>query len=141
MGMVWAFDFTTLRLDHARQAAQRSSIQSRTFGHSDLGCYPKLCLAVCAHDVDMERLSRIALVRVEEKAKAIMAENGWHVDRLRGILGCGNGGSNVSRLRKRGFHPPYARCFPAERPRTLSRAGVVQLGFHPAYGLLRQLCA
>ena len=55
-------------------------------------CYPKLCLAVCPHDMNMDRLSRIALVRVEEKAKAIMAEYGWHRDRLSGILGCGNGG-------------------------------------------------
>ena len=42
--------------------------------------------------MNMDRLSRIALVRVEEKAETILAENGWHGGSLRGIFLCGNGG-------------------------------------------------
>ena len=92
IGMEGSFNLHLPRFDRASQAAQRMGIQTRTFGQNDLGCYPKLCLTGCPHDMNMDRVSRIALVRVEEKAKAIMAENGWHWVSLRGISMCGNGG-------------------------------------------------
>lgn len=98
MVMVGSCNLHSPRFDHASQAAQGAGIQTCTFGQSDIGCHPKLCLALCPHDVNLDWFSWITLVRVDEKANAIMAENGWHWAKLRGILGCGNGGVVVLRL-------------------------------------------
>ena len=64
------FDILPPRLDHLGQAPQTAGIQTRTLRQYHLRVKKKLRLSARALNVDMRRLSRIALVGVEEEAKA-----------------------------------------------------------------------
>ena len=65
-------------LDQFGQAPQTAGIQTRTLRQYHLRVKKKLRLTAGTLDMDMRRLSRIALVGVEEEALACVAEEGWY---------------------------------------------------------------
>lgn len=72
------FDLGPARADDIGEAAQRAGVEPGAARHAYLRRQPEFRFRPGAHDMDMDRLARVALVRVEEEAEPVLSEHRGH---------------------------------------------------------------
>jgi hypothetical protein len=78
MVMPCLFDLGAVVLDNAAQHRERARVEAGIVRHVHLRMKPELGVGSILENVDMDGLQRVAFVRLEEEAVAIVAEDYRH---------------------------------------------------------------
>ena len=104
-----AFDKLAVLFDDRHELGQNMRREAAIIRQDDFGTKPKFRVITPLADVDMDRLARIALFRVEVKAETVPAEDLGH-----GWERCRSGGGMQGEMAETGperislFHPSFA---------------------------------
>jgi hypothetical protein len=69
---------TSICLNQPQQHAQRPSIEAFIIVYPNRGVQPEFRLQVVLRDVNVDRLLRRSLIRIEEEPEAALSKHFWH---------------------------------------------------------------
>jgi len=75
------FKLLAVLLDQTLDAVEGPGVEAVIVGHHYGRREPEFGLIAALADVDMDRLTRVALVRVEVKLEALQPQDDWHQER------------------------------------------------------------